>query len=165
MKLTLGQAAKQAGMSKSTLSRAIKKSGTAKLSAERLDDSSYAIDPAELERWLHSNGHRNTKSERIATPDETPETPHDFNRVEAELKALQERFDDYRQMADRERRMTEERVDELREERDRWRSMAEGQLRQIEDMRTKAEKEIAEAREKAAERRGLFGWLMGRKSA
>ncbi len=45
---TLGEAAKAVGFSKTTLSRAIKKGN---LSAKRLDDGSYKIDAAELERW------------------------------------------------------------------------------------------------------------------
>ena len=42
---TLGQAAKEIGCSKATLSRAIK---NGKLSAKKNDDDTYAIDAAEL---------------------------------------------------------------------------------------------------------------------
>ena len=84
---TLGEAAKQAGCSKSTISRAIK---NGKLSANRLEDESYAIDPAELERWNSSNGHRNAKKKRIATHGETPETLRNISTVEAELTAARQ---------------------------------------------------------------------------
>ena len=47
MHLSLGQAAKETGMDKSTVSRAIK---SGKLSATRQDNGGYAIDPAELFR-------------------------------------------------------------------------------------------------------------------
>ena len=47
MHLSLGQAAKETGMDKSTLSRAIK---NGKLSATRQENGGYAIDPAELFR-------------------------------------------------------------------------------------------------------------------
>jgi hypothetical protein len=47
MKLSLGQAAKETGLDKSTISRAIK---TGRLSAERKDSGGYEIDPAELFR-------------------------------------------------------------------------------------------------------------------
>jgi excisionase family DNA binding protein len=47
MKLSLGQAAKETGLAKSTLSRAIK---SGRLSAHRQDGGGYAIDPAELFR-------------------------------------------------------------------------------------------------------------------
>ena len=44
---TLGQAAKAANVSKTTIQRAIK---SGRLSATRRDDGSYDIDPAELRR-------------------------------------------------------------------------------------------------------------------
>ncbi len=47
MKLTLGQAAKEVGLSKTAISNAVKKG---KLSAERTEGGAYAIDPAELFR-------------------------------------------------------------------------------------------------------------------
>jgi len=47
MDLSLGQAAKETGMDKSTISRAIK---SGKLSATRKENGGYAIDPAELFR-------------------------------------------------------------------------------------------------------------------
>ena len=49
MKLTMGQAAKQVNCSKATLSRAIKEG---RLSAEKREDGSYAIDPSELQGTL-----------------------------------------------------------------------------------------------------------------
>ena len=47
MHLSLGQAAKETGLDKSTISRAIK---SGKLSATRKENGDYAIDPAELFR-------------------------------------------------------------------------------------------------------------------
>jgi hypothetical protein len=47
MKLSLGQAAKEVGLDKSTISRAIK---SGKLSAQRKERGGYEIDPAELFR-------------------------------------------------------------------------------------------------------------------
>jgi excisionase family DNA binding protein len=52
---TLGQAARQCGVSKGTISKAIK---TGKLSATRREDGSWSIDNAELARYLDANGHR-----------------------------------------------------------------------------------------------------------
>src|SRR4051812_19515877 len=46
--VTLGNAAKQLGISKPTLSKAIAKGH---LSATRREDGSFAIDPSELVRW------------------------------------------------------------------------------------------------------------------
>ena len=103
---TLGQAAKEAGCSKATISRAIK---NGKLSASRLEDNTYQINPAELQRWIDSNGHRNSKMKQIATPDKTPETPIGNSALQAEadglraqVELLKSERDDLRDRLDRE---------------------------------------------------------------
>jgi hypothetical protein len=53
MSYSLGQAARAAGRSKTTINRAIK---TGRLSASRRDDGSYEIDPAELTRAYPGTG-------------------------------------------------------------------------------------------------------------
>lgn len=53
--ITLGNAAKQLGVSKPTISKAIAKG---QLSAQRREDGSFAIDPAELMRWWEGVRHR-----------------------------------------------------------------------------------------------------------
>ena len=53
--LTLGAAARQLGVSKGTISKAI---ASGKLSATRREDGSWAIDGSELARYLEVNGHR-----------------------------------------------------------------------------------------------------------
>jgi excisionase family DNA binding protein len=114
-KLTLGQAAKLAGVGKSTLSRAIK---SGRLSASRQTDGSYSIDPAELERVydLKSAGTGETVGTtsgvvQDATPSkETPATP-DADAQVALLREMLERAD--------------QRADELKADRDAWRSQAE----------------------------------------
>lgn len=87
---TLGEAAKETGFSKPTLSRAIK---SGKLSATRLDDKSYAINPSELERWVSSNSHRNSKKKRITTPLETPVTPSNDKALQTEVDGLRSQVD------------------------------------------------------------------------
>lgn len=94
MAYTLGQAAKASGFGKSTLSRALKK-GT--LSAKRLDDGSYSIDPSELERWKDSNGHRNSQSVRVATHVEPVEQRQDT----PEIKVLEKEVELLRQQLER----------------------------------------------------------------
>lgn len=103
---TLGQAAKEAGCSKATISRAIK---NGKLSANRLEDKTYQINPSELQRWIDSNGHRNSKMKQIATPIETQETSIGNSALQAELEATkqiasdrQKTIDDLRDRLDRE---------------------------------------------------------------
>lgn len=53
--ITLGNAAKQLGISKPTLSKAISKG---QLSAAKREDGSFAIDPSELMRWWEGVRHR-----------------------------------------------------------------------------------------------------------
>jgi excisionase family DNA binding protein len=75
MKLTMGQAAKQANVSKPTLSRWIKKGH---ISAEKQANGSYMIDASELDRILElkskgnaGNGNGNAEMLQLETPNET----------------------------------------------------------------------------------------------
>lgn len=99
--LSLSQAAKLLGKSKSTINRAIK---TGKISATRHDDGSYSIDPAELSRAFDMEPLEGAKR-RDAEPDE----PRLIERIEA-LEA----------MLSREREISAD----LKEDRDRWRQQA-----------------------------------------
>jgi len=67
MKLTLGQAAKEAGISKPSLSAAIKKG---RLSAEKNDSGVYEIDPAELFRVYP----RKTNTDTLTNGNTLPQT-------------------------------------------------------------------------------------------
>ena len=100
-KLSLSQAAKLSGKSKSTINRAIK---TGKLSATRHEDGTYSIDPAELARAFDLEPLGGSKR-RDADPDGT--------RLLERIAALEA-------MLDREREIS----DDLKEDRDRWRQQA-----------------------------------------
>ena len=127
---TLGTAAKAAGVSKSTIHRAIKR-GT--ISARAKEVGGYEIDPAELHRVFPpagtGNGSSNSSEERSATLDGNSGTGRDTGsgangsersmelrliRAEAELEAL-------KTVVEVERK----RAEELRQERDAWRVQAE----------------------------------------
>lgn len=110
--LTLSQAAKASGKSKSTLSRAIK---MGRLSATRLDDGNFSIDPAELFRAYPA----------------TPNNPFDERPIEqggtlipAELQSrinmLELLLEKEREAVAREREISAD----LKEDRDRWRQQA-----------------------------------------
>lgn len=105
-KLSLTQAAKIAGKSKSTINRAIK---SGKLSATRRDDGSYSIDGAELARVFQIGTPLDSKWISAAPPMEQVRTA----TLEAENAAL-------RAALDRER----EALDELRADRDAWKQQA-----------------------------------------
>jgi hypothetical protein len=99
---SMGEAARQAGVSKATIHRAIK---AGKLSAAKKNDGSYVIDPAELFRAYPSVKQAETvTARRSVTPHEIPPETPDMVRENAMLR---------------------ERIDELKEERDAWRNQAE----------------------------------------
>lgn len=116
MSYTLGEAAKEVGVSKPTLSRAIK---NGKISAKRLSDGSYSIDASELERWNDANGHRNSNVKRIKTPVETPVTPPvtplETRVLQAEIEKLRAQV----RAEQRERVFLEQRIEDLKERAER----------------------------------------------
>ena len=103
--LTLGAAARQLGVSKGTISKAI---ATGKLSAARREDGSWAIDGSELARYLEVNGHR-FRSETI---------PSEQAATEAELRAradlAEQRLADLRSM-----------YEDMKAQRDKWETVAQ----------------------------------------
>jgi excisionase family DNA binding protein len=107
MKLTLGQAARQAGISKSYLSRLIK---SGKISAERQENGEYRIDPSELDRLAdirpHGHDSGNSVSERSETPRELV--------LQREVELLRELLSD-----------KEQTLEDVRRERDAWRQQAQ----------------------------------------
>jgi len=119
--LTLGQAAKLAGVGKTTLTRAIK---SGRLSAERREDGSYRIDPAELSRAYEI---------RIETPVTGSVTGDVVHRATAgrdtgetaEMAARQAALDaEIAGLREIVRRLDDQARD-LRDERDAWRVQAE----------------------------------------
>lgn len=111
MAYTVGTAAKASGFSKATISRAIK---SGQLSAKRLDDQSYAIDPAEFQRWMDSNSHRNASMKRISTPSETPETPSSNTAPQVEIEGLRALLDERQRTIDDLRRRLDQEGEERR---------------------------------------------------
>ena len=109
--LTLGQAARHCGVSKGTISKAI---ASGKLSATRREDGSWAIDGAELARYLDVNGHR-FRSETGSS--EQPETIADL-RARAEL--AEQRLGDLKAMLEDMRRQR----DDAERQRDKWETVA-----------------------------------------
>jgi Helix-turn-helix domain len=103
MAYTMGQAAKAADVSKTTIQRAIK---SGRLSASRQDDGSYVIDPAELHRVFPRDGHGDSEMARSVTVNATGE-------LRAEIAGLREQI-----------ALLKDERDDLRQDRDRWREQA-----------------------------------------
>jgi hypothetical protein len=98
--LSLGQAAKEAGVSKATISKSLK---SGRLSYTSKSPAGYEIDPAELFRVFPKKPLVTVSSEHVETPVETGKTS-------AETVELQ---------------LLRERIAELQSERDAWREQAQ----------------------------------------
>jgi DNA-binding XRE family transcriptional regulator len=98
--LSLGQAAKEVGLSKATISKALK---TGRLSYVSKSTAGFQIDPAELFRVFTPKTLVTVESERSQTPVETGKSQADV----FELQLLRER------------------VEDLQRDRDAWREQAQ----------------------------------------
>lgn len=109
MVYTLGEAAKATGMSKATISKAIK---NGRISASKDETGTFKIDPSELHRVYPPT----VSIEQIETPNvAASEHSNDslVRELQARLEAAQERIADKDSV-----------IDDLREDRDRWRQQA-----------------------------------------
>jgi hypothetical protein len=118
---TLGQAAKEAGVSKATVSRAI---ASGRLSAIRNDRGGFDIDPAELFRvyprntaTVALNGSMKRDATPTATPDETPVLKAEIEGLRAQLALMRDQLDD------------------VKSQRDGWQKQAEASQRLLADPR------------------------------
>ena len=103
MKYTAGQAATATGISKATITRALK---SGKISGQKDASGAWVIDPSELHRVfppVAQETHEAVAVQRTATPDQNNE----INALSRELQLLRDALND------------------AKEDRDRWRDMAE----------------------------------------
>ena len=110
MAYTLGQAAKAADVSKTTIQRAIK---GGRLSASRQDDGSYVIDPAELHRAFPRDGHADSEMASSVTPSGTGELRVEIEMLRERLAEKNDVIDDLRRRLDQseeERRQVQARL-------------------------------------------------------
>ena len=107
MKLTLGQAAKTAGRSKGTLSKAL---NTGAISAQKDEKGRWQIDPSELSRWMDANPFPGTGENQAETPNGTPE-----NSIPGtEVRMLRQQVETLNAERDRERDQLTDRIEDLR---------------------------------------------------
>jgi len=108
MSYTLNEAAKAVGKSKTTIHRAIK---SGKISASKLENGVYAIDPSELHRVFQAG----TAERTIRNASEQHET--EVGTADIQLELLEKE-------RERERQQLEETIADLRDDRDKWRQQA-----------------------------------------
>ena len=114
MQYTAGQAAKSAGVSTATITRAIKRG---RLSASKDDNGSWRIDPAELHRVYpdaRAQDGTTLAGKSNATPMQDSDLRHEVGILEERLKA-----------AEALRSMAEELRAAAEQDRDAWRDQAE----------------------------------------
>ena len=125
MSLTLGEASKQSGFAKSSLSQAVSKG---RLAAVRRQNGSFAIDEAELARFVEANAPP-VRVERVETlPSVQPGTAVDelvATRVRADvaekmLVVLQHQLAEMTAQRDRWEVALQARLTEMTAQRDRW---------------------------------------------
>jgi excisionase family DNA binding protein len=149
--LTLGQAAKQVKVAKSTLTRAIQKG---ELSCkEKTETGGYRIDPAELDRWNTTRPKQPSQDDE-AGPSETPIATLATALLEQEVEHL-------KKLVEVEKR----RADTAEEDRDQWRKQAQtlalaAPIPQPAPQPTPASVAVAPPAPMAKPRRGLLGWLL-----
>ena len=115
MKLSLGQAAKETGKSKATISKAIK---SGRLSASKNDKGGWDIDPAELFRVYNPVNPETVEETRLGerqeTPKVNPKTPPVNSALETEVKLLRELLSDKDKTIDDLRRRLDQEAEERR---------------------------------------------------
>jgi excisionase family DNA binding protein len=149
--LSLREAAKEAGVSKSTILRAVK---AGRLSAARTDDGGYSIDPAELFR-VYPPENRATRPDRAGAGAAGHGAPAEAIAdlriqkavLEAQLAALKDALDCERR-----------RAEEIREERERWHAQAN----RLALMAPAAPAPAAKPAELTSRPQSRFGWFRRR---
>jgi hypothetical protein len=114
MRYTLGTAAKATGKSKPTIQRAIQ---SGKISANRKEDGSYEIDPAELHRVydpVTSYGIDKGNLKQHETPNSDGVLQGQFEILRELVKELQGERDDLRRRLDEENQERRKSADEIR---------------------------------------------------
>lgn len=112
MSYTLGEAAKAVGKSKTTLHRAIK---SGKMSALKLDNGSYSIEPSELHRLYPNVTARNGNVTQERNDEEHQSNSIKTLRIQMELQEKER---------ERERELLQDTIADLREDRNKWRQQA-----------------------------------------
>lgn len=139
---TLGQAAKATGLSKTTISKALK-NGT--LSCVEKTKAGYKIDPSELARvypLVTVNGDDNPQSGRSVTPEVNPKITPVNSALEIEVKLLREQIDRMDAERERERSQLTDQIEALRTVNEEQRSDFRQTVAALTDQRDTAQAQV-----------------------
>lgn len=128
MIFSLRTAAQHTRTSKSTILRAIK---SGRLSATRLEDGSYEIDPSELGR-VYPTQRPQRHDARIADQDALANSPK--RNADTTAAILETEIAGLREIL----RRADAQTEELRQDRDKWRGLAESTQRLLADQRPRS---------------------------
>lgn len=148
MYFTLGKASEATGMSKATISRALK---SGKISGVKGEDGSYSIDPAELHRVFPAVS-RNSDVQQVMEQSAKPEMLGGTVVLHRELEVLREE-------RSRERAQLERQIEDLRGERDRLLGVVEEQAKSMARLTHQGTPEPTPLPEPDHQPKGLRGWL------
>lgn len=112
MKFTLGQAAKESGVSKPTISRALKNGD---LSGRKRKDGSYEIEASELHRWKDDYRSRKHQVSQLVTH----ENDSSNSALQAEVQKLKEQLEAAGIERERERQQLTDQISDLRDRLDK----------------------------------------------
>jgi excisionase family DNA binding protein len=111
MKLTLGEFSRQSGISKPYISKLIK---SGRISAERLENGQYRIDPAELDRLGAIRSHGNREVNVLHEHSEASQETVMERAFQREVVLLREMLQD-----------KDRQLDEMRQEKEDWKRQAQ----------------------------------------
>lgn len=123
MKLSLGQAAKECGRSKATISKALK---SGKLSFINKTSAGYEIDPAELFRVFPKKNHSATIGNDTKPLDVTTDIAMELGKSRAMNEALEAQIQMLRETVEREKANADD-----------WKKQAQAQTALLTDQRSK----------------------------
>ncbi len=158
-KFTLGEASRETGISKATLSRDIK---SGKISADKRPDGSYQIDASELFRVYDRvpQETRETGSTGTLRNDQKPgETPIETGGLQAEVNRLREVLATLNMERERERSQLSDQIEDLRRRLDGETEERRVLTRILTDQRTQPPEPPTAP---PADSRGFFGRLFGK---
>ena len=151
--LSLGQAAKQVGKTKTTLTKAIQ---SGRLSASRNDQGHYCIDPAELFRVYPVNPSRpqpgRPVNSQLVDQGWRQETPSNSSTLHTEIELLRQQIEHLKQSLTH----RDDLVADLRRERDKLLNVVEEQAETVKQLTYQGQV----LQKKDTDKGGLLSWLL-----